>query len=161
MSNYFEFPTNQFIFELNGTIADGQWFWEPHDRYDMIVPLHHFTVDVGWHQYELEDLVSSGLQLIPEQYSRDSGAPLSPKSEVLDTKGHLYVSTLYRPYVVPTEAIPKEGDEIDHREVRVTGNLGYDDGVLFARCNQIEFKALPEPFTIDEDEMVSPGAENF
>ena len=161
VSYHYQFPTERYTFELKGVIDDGQHFWHPHDRYDFIVPLHHFSVDVGWHEAELKQKVEMALWELGPLYSSRHGEPLQVKSEVLTTKGRLYISTLHRPYIVPNESRPEEGDSIGYREVKVTGHLEYDDGVLFARCDQIEFFPLPEMIKPGPDQVVLDGARDF
>ena len=134
--------TDIYAFKVDGYIVDGAHFWQPHDRYDFVVPLHHFTVNIGHWVMDLEQEIKMALFMMPATYS-DSGQPIKPRSEVLTKKGLLYFSTLYRPYIHPTVGRPNEGDSINYREVRIDGHLEFDDGVLFARCDQIEF--IPDP----------------
>ena len=135
--------TDIYTFKVNGTIIDGDHLWQPHDRYDFIVPLHHFTVDIGHWVMDLEPQIEMALFTAPTTYSTSTGLPVEPRSEVLTDKGLLYFSTLYRPYIHQTVGRPSEGDSINYRDVRIDGHLEFDDGVLFARCDQIEF--IPDP----------------
>ena len=140
-------PTQLYRFDVTGHIVDGEHFWEPHDRYDFIVPLHHFTVDIGWHRMDMEREVDMALRMMPTAYSNNTGEPMEPLSEVLTKKGLLYFSSLYRPYIIKNEFQLEEGSCLDYREVNIHGHLEFDESILYARCDQIEFMPFPYEFT--------------
>ena len=77
-----------YSFDVNGTIVDADFFWEPEDRYDFPVPLHHFTVDIGGEAFELEQLVKMAFWELPRPYS-ETGQLIDMKSEFFDRPGRL------------------------------------------------------------------------
>ena len=139
-------PTEIYKFHATGHIVDGEHFWEPHDRYDFIVPLHHFTVDVGGYRHELEYEVKMAMRNMTPVYSDNTGERIDPLSEVFTSKGCLYFSTRYRPYIVKNEFQLKEGSDLRCREVNIHGHLEFDESILYARCDQIEFIPFPYEF---------------
>jgi len=146
-----------YSFDVNGTIVDADFFWKPEERYDIPVPLHHFTIDIGYEALELRDLVDRALREMPPSYS-ETGELRAMKSEVFDRAGRLYVSTKYRPHIMPTIGKPSIGDVLDYRDVKVCGRLYYESGVIFARCDQIEFFEQRQPRLTGP---VLPGAADF
>ena len=142
-----QIPTQLYRFDVTGHIVDGDHFWEPHDKYDFPVPLHHFTVDIDWHRMDLEREVGYALRMMPTIYSRHTGEPMEPLSEVLTKKGLLYFSSLYKPYIVKNQFQLEEGSCLDYREVNIHGHLEFEESILYARCDQIEYISFPYEFT--------------
>ena len=64
---------------------------------------------------------------------------MEPLSEVLTKKGLLYFSTLYRPYIFKNQFQLEEGSNLNYRDVNIHGHLEFDESILYARCDQIEF----------------------
>ncbi len=88
---------------------------------------------------DMEREVDMALAMMPRQFSRTTGERMEPLSEVLTKKGLLYFSTLYRPYIVKNQFQLEEGSCLDYREVSIHGHLEFDESILYARCDQIEF----------------------
>ena len=96
---------------------------------------------------DMEREVDMALAMMPPQYLRTTGERMEPFSEVLTKKGLLYFSTLYRPYIVRNQLQLEEGSCLDYRDVNIHGHLEFDESILYARCDQIEFTPFPYEFT--------------
>lgn len=120
-------------------MMDGSHLWEPHDRHDFLVPLHHFSVRIGHNRMDLDQLIQYALLEIPQQYS-DYGDKVETRSEVYNREGNLFISSKYQPYIARSRDNPEPGDDIKYRQVRIAGHLEHESGVIFARCQTLEFK---------------------
>ena len=120
-------------------MMDGSHLWESHDRHDFLVPLHHFSIDIGGNRMDLDRLVEWAMHEIPQQYS-DYGEAIETRSEVYNRKGELFISSKFKPYIARSRDKPEPGDDIKYRDVRIAGHLEHESGVIFARCQTLEFK---------------------
>ena len=142
MYNTYQLPLNQYSFDLTDgcTINDGSHIWGPQNRYDFIVPLFNFSVDIGYNQMEINQLIEYAVAEIPDDWSTTTGDLIKIRSEVYNRKGELFISSKYPPYIARSRNKPEPGDDIRHREVRIAGHLEHESGVVFARCDTLEFK---------------------
>jgi len=127
-----------FDFDYGCMMMDGFHLWEPQKRHDFPVPLHHFSVRIGYNRVDLDQLIEYAMAEIPQQYS-DYGEEIETRSEVYNRKGELFISSKFQPYIARSRNKPEPGDDIKYRDVRIAGHLEYDSGVLFARCQTLEF----------------------
>lgn len=88
---------------------------------------------------DMEREVDMALAMMTPVYSNNTGERMEPLSEVLTKKGLLYFSTLYKPYIVKNQFQLEEGSCLDYRNVNTYGHLEFDESILYARCDQIEF----------------------
>ena len=88
---------------------------------------------------DLDRQIDWAMDEIPQQYS-DYGEPIETRSEVYNRKGELFISSKFQPYIARSRDKPEPGDDIKYREVRIAGHLEYESGVIFARCDTLEFK---------------------
>lgn len=139
--NDYQLRTQEYSFDFTHDcmMMDGSHLWEPHDRHDFFVPLHHFSVRIGYNRMDLDQLIRYAMAEIPKQYS-ESGDEVEARSEVLNRKGELFISSKYQPYIARSRNKPEPGDDIEYRDVRIAGHLEHESGVLFARCDTLEFK---------------------
>lgn len=88
---------------------------------------------------DLDQLIQYALLEIPQQYS-DYGDKVETRSEVYNREGNLFISSKYQPYIARSRDNPEPGDDIKYRQVRIAGHLEHESGVIFARCQTLEFK---------------------
>ena len=88
---------------------------------------------------DLDRLIDWAMDEIPQQYS-DYGEPIETRSEVYNRKGELFISSKFQPYIARSRDKPEPGDDIKYRDVRIAGHLEHESGVIFARCQTLEFK---------------------
>ena len=141
MYNTYQLPINQYSFDLTDrcTIVDGTRLWEPHDRHDFLVPLYHFSVDIDYHKMDIDRLIEYAMAEIPDDWSTTTGEKIKIRSEVFNPKGELFISSKFQPYIARSRDKPEPGDDIKYRDVRIAGHLEYESGVVFARCQTLEF----------------------
>ena len=141
MYNNYQLRTDlySFDFDYGCMMMDGSHLWELHDRYDFLVPLYHCSIDIGGNRMDLDRLIDWAMDEIPQQYS-DYGEPIETRSEVYNRKGELFISSKFQPYIARSRDKPDLGDDIKYRDVRIAGHLEHESGVIFARCQILEFK---------------------
>ena len=88
---------------------------------------------------DLDQLIEYAMAEIPQQYS-DYGEEIETRSEVYNRKGELFISSKFQPYIARSRNKPEPGDDIKYRDVRIAGHLEHESGVIFARCDTLEFK---------------------
>ena len=88
---------------------------------------------------DLDRLIDWAIDEIPQQYS-DYGEPIETRSEVYNRKGELFISSKFQPYIARSRNKPEPGDDIKYQDVWIAGHLKHESGVIFARCQTLEFK---------------------
>ena len=76
---------------------------------------------------------------ISQQYS-DFGESIETRSEVYNRKGELFISSNFQPCIARSRNKPESVDDIKYQDVRIAGHLEHESGVIFARCQTLEFK---------------------
>ena len=129
-----------FDFDYDCMMIDGSHLWESHDRHDFLVPPHHFSVRIGWNKDDLDRLIEYAMAEIPDDWCTYTGEKIKIRSEAYDRKGELFISSKFQSYIARSRNKPDPGDCIKYRDVRIAGHLEHESGVIFARCDTLEFK---------------------
>ena len=88
---------------------------------------------------DIDRLIEYAMAEIPKDWSTTTGEKIEIRSEVFNSKDELFISSKYQPYIARSRDKPEPGDDVRYRDVRIAGHLEYDSGVLFARCQTLEF----------------------